>query len=340
MNINNPYYTGMRSKNTHLHDPKSNKKRRRYLMRHRSTKHKQSGADDLFIPIRNFYNPFVGVQHPAKASTINTHKTSAVNTELSDCAIVLKKEYYANRKNADLSSRNKSRTLHHQHSQLRRYWCIECEPLFSQGNVPNQSYPEYDCLRSSSSVDCTPGQHTQTPRVPKLRIPMSFLTITEHIPKLQTHKSGHKSLSDSVVIPNVGIIALYTTFVYLIGRLLRQLFLRPLGTPPVEEIEDPTSILQIMAYMECARRLGGSRDPKRRCSNTLTEQSQPSAWWLSCPHHDSNFTVEYRTYCELMDYLRCPEKLLHVGGLRADGIIEAVPSSPVSSVSSSTQSRH
>jgi len=216
------------------------------------------------VPLLGFYSPFIMNQASNVAFFGDTAGPGQRGRDAVDCSLVLRSE-----PNAECDG------------GVVRYWCMKCAPLFSRGNVPNSSYPEWECL--TNGIGCAQYDYEAHPVTPDVSqfVPMSFVTVSDRVPTRLN------------LIPNVGILALYTTFVLAVGTMLRGAFGGAVKNPPIDDIGDPQSILNHITLMEIAR----TAEPPE-------------------------FGVELRTYLCLIDFLRSPEKLLAVGGHRAENIPE------------------
>lgn len=87
-------------------------------------------------------------------------------------------------------------------------------------------------------------------------------------------------------LPNIGIIALYTTFVLALGRVFRGMFTNTTIGVVQTDMADPFPVAELIRYISTAR----------ECGDLMLEQS---------------------VYYELIDLLRSPDRLLRVTGWHA-----------------------
>jgi hypothetical protein len=181
--------------------------------------------------------------------------------------------------------------LHHERdvalNTMVRYWCLSCAPLFPAGNVPmanTSSAAEWRCLTIGEGCEdfnyedvndtVSISQRTseqRSPRAAQTQVPVYMVV-----------------LSDSVVVgisflKGIGIVALYTTFVLALGRLLRSVLANKVSTLIFENIANPAVLENMVRCISVAREYGDLR-------------------------------LEHTIYLELIDLLRSPERLFGVTG--------------------------
>lgn len=179
---------------------------------------------------------------------------------------------------------------------LVRYWCLSCAPLFPSGQVPTlntSDAAEWHCLTTGEGcsqinyedIDYFANSSSSAISL----VPLYFVV-----------------LSDSVVVGvaflrSIGIVALYTTFILALGRLLRSLLSNKVGTLFFTTMVDSTVLVRLMSCAELARAYGDLR-------------------------------LEHVAYLELVDLMRSPERLMAMTGTLRDsydyGDDELLPQSP------------
>ncbi|KAG5490221.1 hypothetical protein JKF63_00340 [Porcisia hertigi] len=160
-------------------------------------------------------------------------------------------------------------------NSLVRYWCLHCEPLFPEGNIPSEnisSAAEWRCLTRGEGcsdfnyedVSNKSGNHVA-------QVPMYIVVV-----------------SDTVVIgisflKGIGIVAIYTTLVLAFGRLLRSILANQVSTLLYSNMANPTVLENMVRCIGMARAYGDLR-------------------------------LEHTIYIELVDLLRSAERLSSVTG--------------------------
>jgi hypothetical protein len=155
-----------------------------------------------------------------------------------------------------------------------KYWCMNCSALFTNGNIPNALYPEWDCLAGTAS--CTPYNYDNVNAAG--RSALYFVSMSDEIP------------SSSGWLPNVGIIALYTTFILALGSMLRTSLTGKAHKLVLTQMADPAPIAELLSFIYLARMMGGEED----------------------------LVLEEQLYLELLDLLRSPERVLSMTRFRVD----------------------
>ncbi|CBZ26187.1 hypothetical transmembrane protein [Leishmania mexicana MHOM/GT/2001/U1103] len=171
-----------------------------------------------------------------------------------------------------------------------RYWCLHCAPLFPGGNIPSEnssSAAEWRCLTTGEGCDdfnyedATDGSGSSTVRAP-LAAQMHSRVAAKQVSIYMV------IISDTVVmgislLKGVGIVALYTTFVLTLGRLLRSVLTNQTSTLLYSNMANPAALENLVRCMEMAREYGDLR-------------------------------LEHAIYLELLDLLRSAERLFRVTG--------------------------
>ena len=210
-----------------------------------------SESDTVTVELPRFYTPFVFNQ-PAVVSFVEGTEhlgvggSPALNPQ--DCTMRYRREYDTN------LDTNVS------------YWCLKCNSLFTYSNYPNSSYPEWECITQGLNCKNYDMETYDTVYTPTS---MYFVTISDKIPVLVSF------------LPNVGIVALYTTFVLTVGGVLRSMISGSVVNVIYMDMFDPTAVDKLVRYIYTAR-----------------------------SGHDH--VLEQSLYFELLDLLRSPEALLEV----------------------------
>ncbi|GET93419.1 hypothetical transmembrane protein [Leishmania tarentolae] len=175
-------------------------------------------------------------------------------------------------------------------NSLVRYWCLHCTPLFPEGNIPSansSSAAEWRCLTTGEECenfnyeDAAGTRGSRTVRAP-FALQMNSRMATKQAPMYMV------IISDTVVmgislLKGIGIVALYTTFVLALGRLLRSVLANQVSTLLYSNMANPVALQNMVRCMEMAREYGDLR-------------------------------LEHAIYLELMDLLRSTERLFRVTG--------------------------
>jgi hypothetical protein len=155
-----------------------------------------------------------------------------------------------------------------------RYTCLICSALFFGGNYPNPEYPSYNCVMNN--VGCE--QFTNGSRRPPITSNPAFVVISDMVP------------NDSGFLPNIGIIALYTTFILAIGQVLRGALAGTANMTHLQDMQDPHRVDDLVESVLLCQASGRASD----------------------------LELEGLLYYELIDLLRSSEALLTVTGARAE----------------------
>ncbi|KPA81326.1 putative transmembrane protein [Leptomonas pyrrhocoris] len=166
-----------------------------------------------------------------------------------------------------------------------RYWCLHCAPLFPAGNVPTantSSAAEWHCLTTGEGCDdfnyedvneavrAAPWRTPSTQNAP-LRVPIYVVVLSDFV------------VSGISFLKGLSIVALYTTFVLALGRLLRSVLANKMGTLVFENMANPAVLENMVRCTGIAREYGDLR-------------------------------LEHTIYLELVDMLRSPERLFEITG--------------------------
>ena len=214
-----------------------------------------NAASNATIYLQDFYTPFVF--NKPNVMQFSTAVTGlAPNT---DCKIDLRSSF----DNLD--------------QETVRYWCVECATLFSGGNsITNDAtlFPENACV---DKRNCDSFNYEAHPPNRTFAAPY-FVIFSDDVP------------GGSSFLPNVGIIALYTTFILALGSVLRSSVQGDAHRVFLKQMSDPSPVAELVSYIYLSRSVGG----------------------------DDDLALEEQLYLELMDMLRSPERLLRLTGERSE----------------------
>ena len=166
-------------------------------------------------------------------------------------------------------------------TELTKYYNLVCDGLFSCGNSPS---PSDVCLYDSVTTQCfynTPyseAHHTGKPPCPVKKeedVPLYFVVVSDYA----TMENALSGLFD------VGIIALYVTFVLAVGQVIRGFISGSAGSAPIQDMADPSTIARLADHVHLARSGG-------------------------------DLKLEEELYCHLINILRSPETLMEITGDR------------------------
>eukprot|EP01062_Namystynia_karyoxenos_P052850 TRINITY_DN42533_c1_g1_i1.p1 TRINITY_DN42533_c1_g1~~TRINITY_DN42533_c1_g1_i1.p1 ORF type:complete len:2993 (+),score=812.61 TRINITY_DN42533_c1_g1_i1:72-8981(+) len=138
------------------------------------------------------------------------------------------------------------------------YWNLTCATVFADGNPPssalepgNDSFaqPERDCLGAAADAQALAcgglryDRNTSAPHWAAAAGP--YLTV---LSDRVASASGMWSM-----IPSVGVVALYTTFVFAVHRALRSAFTGEAHRIPVRAMESPEAVEEVISFIHDAR---------------------------------------------------------------------------------------
>ncbi|KAF8281887.1 hypothetical protein TcYC6_0007880 [Trypanosoma cruzi] len=176
-----------------------------------------------YVKLQNFYTPFL-FSHPDGLAAFD----GGGGVNVMDCSILLRQEVDSVLNNTV------------------RYWCVECQSLFTHGNIPNSNktrFPEWGCLStgegcSKFNFERRNGDVNYNP------VPMYFVVLSD------------PSVGGVPFLQGIGIVALYTTFVLALGRIFRGMFANKAKYTILSDMADPTPIAQLIEYITVARECG------------------------------------------------------------------------------------
>eukprot|EP00755_Sulcionema_specki_P012854 Sspe_Gene.52462::Locus_29061_Transcript_1_1_Confidence_1.000_Length_6282::g.52462::m.52462/K22128/PIEZO1_2, FAM38; piezo-type mechanosensitive ion channel component 1/2 len=138
------------------------------------------------------------------------------------------------------------------------FWSIWCDPIFLNGNPPSVNgsgtagFPfspeEQQCLAEgeSQSTGCSDLLRYDTDGIPRhtYSTPMYFVSVSD----LVASSRGIASM-----IPSLGVVALYTTFVLAVGRIMRMTVTGDAAKIGLTDMEHPECLITIIQYIHMAR---------------------------------------------------------------------------------------
>eukprot|EP01060_Flectonema_neradi_P007318 TRINITY_DN15086_c0_g1_i1.p1 TRINITY_DN15086_c0_g1~~TRINITY_DN15086_c0_g1_i1.p1 ORF type:complete len:2532 (+),score=450.67 TRINITY_DN15086_c0_g1_i1:101-7696(+) len=176
-------------------------------------------------------------------------------------------------------------------TELTKYYTLVCDSLFACGNLPTDADV---CLLDPTAGQCyynTPyseSHHTGKPECPipeESEVPLYFVVVSDYA----TMENALSGLFD------VGIIALYVTFVLAVGQVIRGFISGSAGSAPIQDMADPSTIARLADHVHLARSGG-------------------------------DLKLEEELYCHLINILRSPETLMEITGDRVPptGVVAVV----------------
>ena len=159
------------------------------------------------------------------------------------------------------------------------YFDIECRAMFACGNKVDVGDPEARCILGDPAA-CPDYDVQKIPLCPRTRaetyLPLYYVAVSDMVPSSDTPLAG---------LFNVGIVALYVTFVLAIGKLIRGLLSMSSAVVFVQDVQNPSFVARLADHVHLARGAG-------------------------------DLALEADLYCAVINILRSPETLLRVTGLR------------------------
>lgn len=153
-------------------------------------------------------------------------------------------------------------------------WCLRCSALFNDDTVHPENSSSYSCPPSSRrpcNFEASPPVNSSVPG-------LYFVSVSEPIP------------NEGGFLPNIGIIAIYTTFILTLFTILRRKVTLSSQRVTLEELADPRPVAELVSYIYLTRSVGG----------------------------DNDLVLEELLYFELLDLVRSPETLLQMTGRRVE----------------------
>lgn len=195
-----------------------------------------------------------------------------------------------------------------------RYWCISCQGLFSGGIVPTPADPESPCSLYNFQCGANSLESSTASQGRPLNASSPFFVIA----------SDQVPTKNNLVPIDVGIIALYTTFIFAIGGLIRGTLTGMSHRIVLEDVAEPRCIAELLGYIYLSR---GSTEvseevaaleaePNDQPPSTPTSGQPPAQAEPATGQNDLD--LEEQIFMELLDLLRAPDQLKRVTGRRVD----------------------
>ena len=181
---------------------------------------------------------------------------------------------------------------------IARYWCFQCQGLFVGGNSVPTSAKDSDFACAVYGVGCGAFDYVNWASASSIVKPLNtsgpyFVISSQRIP------------SGSSLLPiNIGIIALYATFILSLGNVVRSWLTSSPSNIITEEMHDPTVVAQLISYIYLSR--GGGRGEAT-----------------------DDLVLEEALFLELLDLIRSPERLLRETGWRRNAFDAAGKKIPI-----------
>jgi hypothetical protein len=217
------------------------------------------------IPLGPLYDPFVW-NKPSSVYTLDVQQTLRGN--MADCVLQLS----SNTSTGDEYLGSGAYAL--------ETWCVKCNPLFRGGNTLGDParYPSTGCVQGWAP--CIPADNLETNPITNDFVSGPFVVVvSDPVPQ------------DSNFLPNVGIIALYTTFILTLWTILRGSVTGYAHKIVMQQIARPQPVAELISYIYLVRSVG---DPK------------------------DDLELEELLYFELLDLIRGPDTMLAKTGRRVD----------------------
>ena len=241
-----------------------------------------AGPSFPVVDLPRFYNPFV-LNRPSSVGLL-VAGSRATDGLLTDCQLQLRTTDSEGNPATPSVNDTTGGGGDGGSQQLFTTWCFECAPLFSGGQHPVDNatlYPDYDCLVG----DCNNPVNYQAQSIPvggttgrATDVGPYFVAVSEPVPK------------DSNFLPNVGIVALYTTFILTLWSIIRRSVTGMADRIIMSEIADPRPVADVVSKIYLTRSVGGELD----------------------------LELEEVLFLELLDLLREPANLFRTTGRRVD----------------------
>ncbi|KAG5491573.1 hypothetical protein JIQ42_01478 [Leishmania sp. Namibia] len=171
----------------------------------------------------------------------------------------------------------------HRVGQYRGFSCVQC----TEGN---QSSPATSTLAAGMAPGPAASSQVESASVPdETSASLAFVVVSNNVATVQSSFS---------LIPSVGIIALYTSFVLVMSSYIRNYFAGDAHRVVLLQLANPEPVAELLRYLYLAR------------SSANDGQVDDLA-------------LEQLLFMELLDLLRSPERLLRLGGRRVDDYVAA-----------------
>jgi hypothetical protein len=222
------------------------------------------------VPLSGLFDIFVFNQ-PSSVETLGTVVGGRVESDMASCMLTLE----------STTSSSLDASLPSVDRGLLETWCVQCDPLFRGGNVPNgdaADFPSTGCIQGTSP--CTPSDNYEASPITNDFVSGPYLVaISDPVPQ------------DSNFLPNVGIIALYTTFILTLWTIIRGSVTGHAHRIVLQQVAHPQPVAELVSYIYLVRSVG---DPK------------------------DDLELEELLYFELLDLIRGPDTMLVRTGRRVD----------------------
>ena len=141
---------------------------------------------------------------------------------------------------------------------------MQCAALFELGNaLINMTEQEEAC--AVPVPDNCPTDFLDVNRTNRTWEPLYFVVLSEEALS-----------SNNVLIPSMGIIALYTTFVIAVARIVRQILVGGAGRAVLEDMPDPRPLLRLVEDIKLAQVEGDMKLEKELYYNLLNIFRDPT----------------------------------------------------------------
>ncbi|CAJ1992481.1 Protein of unknown function (DUF3595) [Leishmania donovani] len=178
---------------------------------------------------------------------------------------------------ATMRRANCSLTLHRM-GRYRGFSCVKC----AEGD---QSSPAASTFAAATAADpAGSSQIASGAEIHEMSTPLTFVVASNHVAIVQSSFS---------LIPNVGVIALYTSFVLVMSSYIRGCFAGDAHRVVLLQLANPEPVTELLRYLYLAR--------------SSANDGQVG-----------DLALEQLLFVELLDLLRSPERLLRLGGRRVD----------------------
>ncbi|GET92224.1 hypothetical protein, conserved [Leishmania tarentolae] len=166
----------------------------------------------------------------------------------------------------------------HRVGRYRGFSCVKCAEGH-QGNTTTATFAAGTATDSAGSPQAAPEAE-----INETSSPLAFVVASKNVAIVQSSFS---------LIPNVGIIALYTSFVLVMSSYIRNYFAGDAHRVVLLQVANPEPVTELLRYLYLAR------------SSANDGQI-------------GDLVLEQLLFLELLDLLRSPERLLELGGRRVN----------------------
>ncbi|CBZ30270.1 conserved hypothetical protein [Leishmania mexicana MHOM/GT/2001/U1103] len=177
---------------------------------------------------------------------------------------------------------NCSLTLHRM-GRYRGFSCVKC----AEGDQSSTATATFAAATTANSAGSS--QIASRAEINEMSSPVTFVVASNNVAIVQSSFS---------LIPNVGIIALYTSFVLVMSSYIRNYFSGDAHRVVLLQLANPDPVTELLRYLYLAR--------------SSANDGQVG-----------DLVMEQLLFLELLDLLRSPERLLRLGGRRVDDYADA-----------------